>query len=118
MSRAGHIREALDPGREAVGIWRQLAATDTDRFGPELASALNNMGAMMDEAGTSDEAISAFEQAICQLAPHFQADPITHRAAMSAMLKNYMERTEELGLEPDGGLVQPILDILIGPDRR
>ena len=59
-----------------------------------------------------------FRQAIGHLVPPFQANPAAHHAAMSAMLKNYMERSEEVGLEPDVGLVQPILHLLVGLDHH
>jgi hypothetical protein len=111
--RSGRLQEALDAGREAVDIWRPLAAADPARFGPELAFALNNMAAMMDETGASVDAVPVLLNAIKLLAPHFSAKPDAYRAAMCGMLKNYTERIEELGVEPDGGVVRPILDILV-----
>jgi hypothetical protein len=68
---------------------------------------------MMDETGASIESVPVLLDAIRQLAPHFSAQPEVHHAAMSAMLKNYMERTQELRIQPNASVMRPVLDVLV-----
>ncbi|MDI6101645.1 hypothetical protein QLQ12_23775 [Actinoplanes sp. NEAU-A12] len=53
LVRAGHLGEAAASSREAVTLWRELAATDPDQHQPYIADAQYVLDAATQEAETS-----------------------------------------------------------------
>jgi tetratricopeptide (TPR) repeat protein len=57
------LDEAIDRYEEALKIRRDLAEKD-ERFLPDLAGTLNNLGNALSKEGSLDEAIDRYEEAL------------------------------------------------------
>ena len=55
---------ALDPAREAAGIYRELAEANPDSYLPDLASVLNNLGVWLGTAGLREAALDHAREAV------------------------------------------------------
>jgi tetratricopeptide (TPR) repeat protein len=64
LSDLGRREEALAATTEAVEIRRRLAGVNPAAFDPDLASALNNRGAMLSNLGRREEALAATTEAV------------------------------------------------------
>jgi len=112
LSDLGRREEALQATQEAVEISRQLAQQRPDAFRPDLATSLNNLGAMLSNLGRREEAFSAAEEAVQTLSPDFLRFPAAFAAWMATMVRNYLEYAEAAGAEPDEALLGPIRKML------
>ncbi len=63
LRQAGHLARAVPPAKEAVRIYRQLAAADPGTYRPDLAKALNNLGLWYFELDRPEEALPASREA-------------------------------------------------------
>jgi len=104
----GRREEALEAAREAVEIYRSLAAERPDAFRPDLAMSLNNLGTFLSELGRREEALEAAREAVETLTPAFLKLTRAYANWMATMARNYVERAEALGQEPDAALLAPI----------
>jgi tetratricopeptide (TPR) repeat protein len=64
QSNLGRREEALRATQEAVDAYRGLAQQRPDAFLPDLARALNNLGAMQSNLGRREEALRATQEAV------------------------------------------------------
>jgi hypothetical protein len=69
LSEAGQGEEALEMGREAVTIRRQLAQDDPDTYLPRLAASQENLPSFLNKAGEPDKADQLFAD-IVGVFPH------------------------------------------------
>jgi tetratricopeptide (TPR) repeat protein len=112
LSAVGQRQEALGPAQEAVAIRRELAAKAPDAYRPALAGALNNLATSLSAVGQRQEALEVADEAVRTLAPHFLKLPAAYGPWMMTMARNYLERCEEVGREPDTELLGPIVEVL------
>ena len=64
LSALGQREPALDAAREAVALYRTLAAARPDAFTPDLAVSLNNLAAMLSALGQREQALDAAREAV------------------------------------------------------
>jgi len=55
----GRLADALPPTEEAVTIRRELGEAKPDRYLPDLAISLNNLGILLAEVGRTSQALKA-----------------------------------------------------------
>ncbi|WP_219471195.1 tetratricopeptide repeat protein, partial [Nonomuraea rhizosphaerae] len=60
----GRLAEAETVTRQAVDIYRELAAANRDAYLPDLAASLSNHAALLAEVGRRAEAVPVSEQAV------------------------------------------------------
>jgi tetratricopeptide (TPR) repeat protein len=63
VRQAGHLARAVPPAKEAVRIYRQLAAAHPGTYRPDLANALTNLGLRYSELDRPEEALLASREA-------------------------------------------------------
>jgi len=64
LSHFGQHQAALEATREAVELYRQLAEQNPDRFRPDLAMSLNNLGNRLSSLGQHHEALEATQESV------------------------------------------------------
>ena len=64
LSDGGRREEALPVTEEAVAIYRELAAAYPDRYRPDLARSLSNLGAWFSALGRPAEALPAEREVV------------------------------------------------------
>ena len=64
LSALGDREAALSAAREAVDLYRALAAQRPDAFRPDLAVSLNNLATFLSELGDREAALSAAREAV------------------------------------------------------
>jgi tetratricopeptide (TPR) repeat protein len=109
LSNLGRREEALEVARESVDIYRALSAERPDAFRPELAISLGALSQCLQGAGRAEEALEAIVEAAGTLSGFFLAQPRAFAPSMELMVKDYLELAEELGREPDEGLIGPLV---------
>jgi tetratricopeptide (TPR) repeat protein len=114
LSALGRREEALAATQEAVDIRRRLAEANPQAFLPDLASSLNNLGRDLSNLGRREEALAATQEAVRALAPFFLRFPAAFASWMETMARNYVEKCEALGREPDGELLGPVVEAFQG----
>ncbi|MBI3246825.1 MAG: tetratricopeptide repeat protein [Deltaproteobacteria bacterium] len=112
LSDLGQREEALAAAREAVALYRQLAAARPDAFVPDLAMSLNNLANCLSDLGQREEALAAAREAVELLSPFFLALPPAFAQGMLTMVRDYLKYTEQLQREPNAALLIPILEKL------
>jgi DNA anti-recombination protein RmuC len=101
-------REALAVAREAVGLYRALAAQRSDAFRPDLVLSLWVLANCLDAIEQREEALAANAEAISELSGPFQRHRRAFANRIAAMAQDYLRRCEALGREPDQQLLAPI----------
>ena len=112
LSKLGRREDALAAAQEATGIYRRLAADRPDAFLPDLAGSLGTLGNSLADLDRFDEAVSTTREALTTLAPFFLRLPKRYAQWMMSMARQYVERCERLGIEPDDALLAPIVEVL------
>ncbi|MFF2901112.1 tetratricopeptide repeat protein, partial [Streptomyces sp. NPDC057966] len=64
LSNVGRREEALAVASEAVAIRRRLAEENPAAYMPDLAMALNNLGATLSNVGRREEALAVASEAV------------------------------------------------------
>jgi tetratricopeptide (TPR) repeat protein/nucleoside phosphorylase len=64
QSELGKVEEALEVIREAVRLYRLLAARGSEDFLPGLAMSLNNLGTTQGQLGRYEQALEAIREAV------------------------------------------------------
>ncbi len=90
-------RGAARSTEEAVAIRRELAATHPDRYRPDLASSLSNLGVMFSALGRPAEALLVTEEAVAIRRELAAANPDRYRPALASSLSNLGVRFSALG---------------------
>ena len=70
LGQLGRLAEALPPAQEAVTIRRELAEAYPDRYRPDLATSLSNLGSTFSALGRPAEAEAASNEAQALLRGH------------------------------------------------
>ncbi|MCC3775070.1 tetratricopeptide repeat protein [Streptomyces sp. UNOB3_S3] len=93
----GRYREALEPSRESVRLYRKLIPADPGRHGPRLATALTDHGVLLGRLARNKEALRTAEEAVDILRGLAAADPAAHAPVLAACLNNLGRRRAALG---------------------
>jgi tetratricopeptide (TPR) repeat protein len=112
LNAVGRHEEALAATEEAVAIRRRLAEEWPDAFLNNLATSLAVRANCLDGLGRVEEALASTGDAIAALRPDFLQHPPAVMHWMVPMLQLYLKRCGRLGVEPDGELLGPIIDVL------
>jgi tetratricopeptide (TPR) repeat protein len=64
LSDVGDCEGAVAATREAVSLYRKLAAARPEAFEPDLAHSLNNLGCQLGDVGDRDGALAASREAV------------------------------------------------------
>ena len=108
----GRREAALAAAEEAVRLRRTLAAARPDAFTPNLAGALAVLANCLEAVERASDALDANREAIAALRAPFLARPAAFAHWMAPMCRQYIERCEKLGREPDAELLGPIVEVL------
>ena len=60
----GRLEEALAASQEAVGVYRELAATRPEKFRPHLADALDTLAIGLISLGRREEALDPIQERV------------------------------------------------------
>lgn len=104
LSDLGRRAEALEPTKEAVDRYRDLAGTDPERYGGDLAGALTNFAFLLFEAGRedqTDQAVSTMQEAVGRYRSLAEADPESYTADLARALTNLGKRFSQLDFHED-----------------
>ena len=101
LAQTGRPAEALSAEHEAVGIRRELAAADPDRYRSDLASSLSNLGVSFSELGRPAEALPVTQEAVGIRRELAAADPDRYRSDLAASLTDLGVRFSALGRPAD-----------------
>ncbi|HEV3294509.1 MAG TPA: tetratricopeptide repeat protein, partial [Streptosporangiaceae bacterium] len=82
---------------EITDILRQLAASDPDAYLPDLASALNNLGNRLANAGQRQAALAPAQEAADTYRQLAAAEPDAYLPALASALNNLGSRLAEAG---------------------
>ena len=110
LSNVGRTEEALAAAQGATEIYRRLAAARPDAFLADFALSLNNLSQTYKELNRPEDALAARREAVVTLAPLFVQEPAAHAQWMTMMVRNYLELSEKLGVQPDAALLGPIAE--------
>jgi tetratricopeptide (TPR) repeat protein len=109
QSAMGQRGEALASTAEAVRISRALAETNPDAFLPDLASSLSVLGDCLDGTDQLPEAFDAAAESLRALSPFVSRHPGVFDGLAKATTRDYVMRSQRLGLDPDFELLNPYL---------
>ena len=112
LSDLGRREAALQAAEEAVALRRELARARPDAFTPNLAVSLAVLANALEAADRPSEAVDVNREAIATLSGPFLAQPPAFAHWMVPMCRQYIERCEKLGREPDAELLGPIAEAL------
>ena len=82
-------------------MYRELAAASPDRYRPDLARSLSNLGIRFSELGRPAEALPATEEAVTMYRELAAASPDRYRPDLAASLNNLGVFFSELGRPAD-----------------
>ena len=95
--RAGQWEEALEVGREAVTIRRQLAQDNPAAYLPDLATSLNNLASSSARSGQREEALEMAREAVTIRRQLAQDNPAAYLPDLAASLDNLASFLSEAG---------------------
>lgn len=98
-ARAAYNRqvEAVAAVRQAVTIYRELAAASPDRFLPDLAMSLRNLAVRLGDLGWREEALAEIEEAVTIYRELAVARPDAFRPGLAASLHNQAVWLDDVG---------------------
>ncbi|MGH3852352.1 MAG: tetratricopeptide repeat protein [Pseudonocardiaceae bacterium] len=122
LAQAGHADEALPHIDTAVGHYRDLVETDRDRYLPDLARSLHNLGSRYMDQGRHDDALPPTAQAIKYYRELAEHGPGRYQANLAAALSNLGLTLVELdrhsaALEPLNDAVEHYQELVETDDR-
>ena len=85
--RAAAFYFFLNPTQEAVAIQRELAAAYPDRYRPDLATSLSNLGVTFSELGRPGEALPPTQEAVAIYRELAAASPDRYRPDLARSLR-------------------------------
>ena len=97
VSVLGRPAEALPVTEEAVAIYRELAEANPDRYRPDLAPSLSNLGVRFSALGRPAEALPVTEEAVAIRRELAAANPDRYRPDLATSLTNLGVRFSALG---------------------
>ncbi len=111
LSDLGEREAALAAAREAVALYRDLAAQRPDAFRPNLAISLMVLARCLDAVDRQEDGLASNAEAIATLSTLFQRVPAAFADLIGGMARDYLERCEKLGREPDEALLLPVIRV-------
>lgn len=111
LADLGRREEALAAIEEAVEILRALAAARPLAFAEPLATSLWVRVDRLEEAGDLGAAVESDREALVTLAPLFQRHPAALSGKAGEMAREYVERCERAGVEPDEGALAAVMAV-------
>ncbi|NLU75657.1 tetratricopeptide repeat protein [Streptomyces sp. HNM0575] len=100
LERAIRVRQAA--AQKAVAIRRELAATAPERFRPDLANSLNNLGNRLSKLGRVEEALASVQEAVGLYRELAAAAPERFRPDLANSLNNLGTILSTLGRNEEG----------------
>jgi len=97
LGDAGDNAGALAASREAVHIWRRLAAARPARFEPDLAGSLNNLSIRLSAAGDNAGALAASRETVLIRRRLAAANPARFEPNLARSLNNLSNRLSDAG---------------------
>ncbi|WP_182902267.1 tetratricopeptide repeat protein [Microbispora sp. H10830] len=97
LSYAGLHARALAEGRQAVRLWRRLAALDRDAHLPDLALSLHNHANRLAEVGRRAEAVPVSVEAVRLHGELAELDRDAHLPGLADSLHNHAALLAEVG---------------------
>ena len=97
LSEVGDREGALEAVREAVEIYRGLAAGNPGAFNPDLAMSLNNLSNRLSEVGDREGALEASRKAIEIYRGLAAGNPGAFNPDLAMSLNNLSNRLSEVG---------------------
>ena len=85
LSQTGRPAEAVPVTQEAVGTYRELAAADPDRYRPDLACSLSNLGVSFSALGALPRPLPVAEEAVAIRRELADAYPDRYRPDLAAL---------------------------------
>jgi tetratricopeptide (TPR) repeat protein len=99
--------EALTSIEESVRHFRALAVANPDAFLPDLARSLSVLGACLEGKEKVKEGFDAAAESLAVLAPLFSKYPGVFDGLAGTTCRDYLTRSERLGMEPDAAVLSP-----------
>ena len=93
----GEREPAIAVTREALELYRVLAARDPDAFQSDLARGLHDLGIMLRELGQQEPALAATREAVDLHRRRAARNPDQARSELAGSLNNLGNRLRELG---------------------
>ncbi|KDN81100.1 tetratricopeptide repeat protein [Kitasatospora cheerisanensis] len=101
------VHEAAFLARVLTGRLREPAATDPDRYGLHLATALNELSVRTRQLGRTEESLTAVEEAVALYRAFHAVDPERHAEALASALGSLASRLARAH-RPDDGLTAAV----------
>jgi len=106
-----HEEEIL-VAEEIIGIFRRLAEFHADHYEVDLAVSQNNQAVKLSKLGKLERAYATSQSAVLSLRSRFLMQPAEYHQVMASMCVLHLETCENLAIEPDEEILNPILEIL------
>jgi tetratricopeptide (TPR) repeat protein len=123
LHQIGQRHEALQVGIQVLQLRRELASTNSDRYRPDLAESLSNLGVWFSELGRPADALPVAQEAFQIYLELVRTDPDRYRPELATSLSNLGVRFSALGRPADAlPVTQESVEIRrelarINPDR-
>jgi hypothetical protein len=93
----GRPADALPVTEEAVAIRRELVQANPDRYRPDLATSLTNLGEIFSQLGRPADALPVTEEAVAIRRELVQANPDRYRTDLATSLINLGDTVRRSG---------------------
>ena len=112
LSTLGRREPALAAAEEAAALYRELAGQRPEAFRPDLATSLAVRANCLDALGRAADALATNVEAVTMLSEAFVEHPAAFGHRMAHIIRQYLERCERIGQQPDTELLGPVVAIL------
>ncbi|HMR50535.1 MAG TPA: tetratricopeptide repeat protein [Arachnia sp.] len=97
LAEVGQRNEALEPAREAVNLYRDLAEANPAAYIPDLAMSLNTYAIRLAEVGQRNEALHPTQEAVNLYRDLAKTNQAAYTPDLAASLNNYANILAEVG---------------------
>jgi predicted secreted protein len=111
LAEAGRRAEALAVSQDAVDLYRELAATSSDAYLPDLAASMNNHALRLAEAGQRTEALAVSQEAVDLCRELAATNRDAHLPNLAASVINHAVRLAEAGRREALAVSQEAVDL-------
>jgi len=109
LSDLGRREEALVQAQRAVDIREQLALSNPDAFLPDLARSYGSLSRILMQSERYADASKVFHSGIEALFEPFKRYPQAFAPMMRALVQDYLEASQQAGLEIDFDLIPLVI---------